>query len=343
MTEIQLNDITKRYGTTTAVEDVLMTVADGETLAIVGPSGCGKSTLLRTIAGFEMPTDGRIAFDGEDVTSLRPQDRNVGIVFQEYALFDNMSVLENVTFGPRMAGAPKGERRERAIELLELVDIAELADRPPASLSGGQQQRVGLVRALATEPDVLLLDEPMTGLDAKLKERLRREMGALLSELDVTTVYVTHDQSQAMAMADRLAVLDDGRLQQVGTPQDIYKRPANGFVADFIGTSNLLPAESNGNGHVDLGYARFEYDPPTDRGEFTLVARPTDFTVGDGPIDGTVLDVYYMGKTIQAVVELPDGTEVTLDVDPHSADIDTVTPGDTLSVSLDTSRVHAVE
>lgn len=344
MTEVTLDGVTKRYGTTTAVEDVSMTIADGETLAVVGPSGCGKSTLLRTIAGFETPTEGRILFDDEEVTGRRPQSRNVGIVFQEYALFDNMSVIENVTFGPRMTGVSKDERRQRANELLELLDIAELADRPPASLSGGQQQRVGLARALATEPDVLLLDEPMTGLDAKLKERLRREMGNLLTNLDVTAVYVTHDQSQAMAMADRLAVLDDGRLQQVGRPQDIYERPETRFVADFVGTSNLLSAKTNGDGRIDLGYAEFDCDtPPVENEEFTLVARPTDFTIDGGSIEATVRDVYYMGGTIQAIVELPDSTEATLDIDPRSTDTDSLSPGDSLSVSLDTSRIHMVE
>lgn len=344
MTEVTLDGVTKRYGTTTAVEDVSMTIADGETLAVVGPSGCGKSTLLRTIAGFETPTEGRILFDDKEVTGRRPQSRNVGIVFQEYALFDNMSVVENVTFGPRMTGVPKDERRERANELLELLDIAELADRPPASLSGGQQQRVGLARALATEPDVLLLDEPMTGLDAKLKERLRREMGNLLTDLDVTAVYVTHDQSQAMAMADRLAVLDGGRLQQVGRPRDIYERPETRFVADFVGTSNLLSAKTNGDGRIDLGYAEFDCDAlPVENEEFTLVARPTDFTIDGGSIEATVRDVYYIGGTIQAIVELPDSTEATLDIDPRSTDVGALSPGDSLSVSLDTSRIHMVE
>lgn len=344
MTEVQLDGITKRYGTETAVEDVSLTVTDGEVLAVVGPSGCGKSTTLRTIAGFESPTEGRVTFDGKDVTGERPQDRNVGIVFQEYALFDNMTVLENVTFGPKMSGVPKGERQRRAEELLELVGIGGLADRRPASLSGGQQQRVGFVRALATEPDVLLLDEPMTGLDAKLKQRLRREIGVLLTELDVTTVYVTHDQTQAMAMADRLAVLNDGRLQQIDTPRTVYERPANGFVADFIGTSNLLSAKTNGDGRIDLGYAQVDGGGLATNGdEFTLVTRPEDFVVGDGPIEATVVDRYYLGETVQVLVELPDGSEVTLSLDSRSPEIDGAEPGGSLSVSLDPTRLHTVE
>ncbi|RQG93001.1 ABC transporter ATP-binding protein [Natrarchaeobius halalkaliphilus] len=342
MTEVTLDNITKRFGSETAIEDVSLTVRDGEVLSIVGPSGCGKSTTLRTVAGFETPTEGRIMFDETDVTDVRAENRNVGLVFQDYALFMNMSVMENATFGPRMKGVPKEEREAKAMELLELVGIEELADRDPASLSGGQQQRVALVRALAVEPEILLLDEPMTGLDAKLKKRLRREIGQLLTDIGVTTLYVTHDQTQAMAMADRVAVLNDGRIEQIGTPETVYEQPANPFVANFIGTSNLLPATANGEA-VDLGFATVEVDElPTTDGDVTVVTRPDDFTLNGGPIQADVLDTFYIGGTVQMIVELPDGNQISLNVNPKQSDVTGVGPGDQVGLSLDASNVHVV-
>jgi len=234
MSTITLDSVTKRFGDTTAVDGVSLTIADGEILGVVGPSGCGKTTTLRTVAGFETPTAGRVLFDDAEVTHVPPECRNVGIVFQSYALFENMTVRENVQFGPRMHGVPRGERRERADRLLSMLGIADLAGRDPATLSGGQQQRVGLARALAIEPHILLLDEPMTGLDAKLKRRLREEIGDLLAELDVTALYVTHDQVEAMEMCDRIAVMNRGHVEQVGTPREVYESPATEFVAEFV-------------------------------------------------------------------------------------------------------------
>ncbi|CQR52147.1 MULTISPECIES: ABC transporter ATP-binding protein [Haloferax] len=234
MADVTLDAVRKDYHDTTALNGVSLTVSDGEILGVLGPSGCGKTTTLRTVAGFETPTDGAVRFDGEDVTNVPPENRNVGLVFQEYALFDNMTVAENVAFGLKMRGVGKRERRNRAEELLEMLDIGEMGDRDPTTLSGGQQQRVGLARALAIEPNVLLLDEPMTGLDAQLKARLRTEIGALLAELDVTGLYVTHDQEEAMVMCDRVAVLNEGRVEQVGTPREIYESPANEFVSEFV-------------------------------------------------------------------------------------------------------------
>ncbi|MCY4731105.1 ABC transporter ATP-binding protein [Natronomonas gomsonensis] len=234
MARLTLDSVQKRYGETTAVDGVSFTVDDGEILGVLGPSGCGKTTTLRTVAGFETPNNGTVSFDDRDVTHVPPENRNVGLVFQEYALFDNMTVRENVAFGLKMRGVGTSERRERAADLLDMLDIGEMAGRPPTTLSGGQQQRVGLARALAIEPSVLLLDEPMTGLDAKLKARLRDEVGELLSELDVTGLYVTHNQEEAMLMCDRIAVMNDGRLEQVGTPREVYESPATEFVSEFV-------------------------------------------------------------------------------------------------------------
>ncbi|GAA0281214.1 ABC transporter ATP-binding protein [Halobacterium noricense] len=234
MARVTLDSVTKAYGDTTAMDDVSVAVPDGETLGVVGPSGCGKTTTLRTVAGFETPDSGGVYFDDRDVTHVPPENRNAGLVFQSYALFEHMTVAENVAFGPRMHGVGRAERDQRVNELLELLDIAELRDRDPASLSGGQQQRVGVARALAIEPEILLLDEPMTGLDAKLKTRLRAELSDLLDRLDVTALYVTHDQAEAMTMCDRIAVMNDGALEQVGPPADVYHEPATEFVEEFV-------------------------------------------------------------------------------------------------------------
>lgn len=338
MTEVRLDGVTKRYGTETAVDGIDLTVNDGEVLGVVGPSGCGKTTTLRTIAGFETPTSGRVLFDDADVTHVRPERRNVGLVFQSYALFDNMSVRANVAFGLKMQGVGRAKRRERAEELLEMLDIAELADRTPTDLSGGQQQRVGLARALAIEPSILLLDEPMTGLDANLKSRLRRELSTLLDELGVTALYVTHDQKEAMEMCDRIAVLSDGTIEQVGTPEGIYERPENRFVADFIGTSNVLSA-TIADGRLDLGFASVPCNglPETDSGK--VIARPGDFDVSGGQFEGVVRDRVYLGSEVRAQVELPDGQFVTVNLDGAVAD---AVPGDRLTLSLDTEGIHVV-
>ena len=333
---VTLDGVTKRFGDTLAVDDVSVTVEPGETLGLVGPSGCGKTTTLRTVAGFETPSEGAVAFGGQEVTNVPPEARDVGLVFQSYALFDNMTVRENVEFGLKMRSLPNGERAERATELLELLDIGELADRDPTTLSGGQQQRVGLARALAIEPRVLLLDEPMTGLDAKLKSRLQREIGSLLEDLDVTALYVTHDQAEAMVMCDRIAVMNNGTIEQVGTPDEVYERPANDFVADFVGTSNRLAATAR-DGRLDFGHATAPA-PNGDDGEVTVVVRPEAFELGGGPFSATVRERFYLGEYVRAVAELPDGESLTLRFDPTEAPA----AGEEVSLALDTDRVHVL-
>ncbi|WP_227134215.1 ABC transporter ATP-binding protein [Halorubellus salinus] len=241
MTALTLDDVSVTYGSTTALDSVSLSVRDGEFFTLVGPSGCGKTTTLRTIAGFERPSAGRVRFGDRDVTGLPPEDRDVGVVFQNYALFPHMTVGENVAYGLNFADPPGGVAdRERVAELLDLVDLSGFADRDPESLSGGQQQRVALARALAPGPEVLLLDEPMSALDARLREHLRRQVKRVQRELDITTVYVTHDQEEALAVSDRLAVVNDGRIEQVGTPEQVYREPATRFVAGFVGENNLL-------------------------------------------------------------------------------------------------------
>ncbi|MFB6154885.1 MAG: ABC transporter ATP-binding protein [Haloferacaceae archaeon] len=238
---LTLDGLQKSYGETEALRDVDVEVEDGEFFTLVGPSGCGKTTTLRLVAGFESPTAGTVRFDGEDVVSVPPEDRDVGVVFQNYALFPHMTVAENVAYGLRFAAPPDGStRQERVSELLDLVDLAGMDDRDPEELSGGQQQRVSLARALAPGPDLLLLDEPMSALDAQLRERLRVQVREIQSELGITTVYVTHDQEEALAISDRVAVMSDGAVEQVGTPREVYRTPSTRFVAEFVGDNNLL-------------------------------------------------------------------------------------------------------
>jgi putative spermidine/putrescine transport system ATP-binding protein len=338
MSEVILSAITKKFDDVVAVDDVSLTVDDGETLGVVGPSGCGKTTTLRTIAGFESPDGGTVRFGERDVTNVAPDERNVGLLFQSYALFNNMSVLENVTFGPKMQGVGERQRIDRARKLLSMLDISDLEDRHPGQLSGGQQQRVGLARALAPEPHILLLDEPMTGLDAKLKRQLRPELAALLDELDVTTLYVTHDQSEAMAMCDRIAVMNDGTLEQVGPPDEVYEQPANEFVAGFIGTTNLLSGSLT-DGTLDLGFATLDFDHGGDDGQVTVVARPESFTLDGDLASGTVVDVFYLGEELEVVFELPTGKRITVKPDTGTG----LSKGDTVDLGLRTEKIHILD
>ena len=336
--EVRLDDIIKRFGGEVAVDSVSLSVQSGETLGIVGPSGCGKTTTLRTVAGFETPTEGEVYFGDEVVTNVPPERRNVGLVFQGYALFDNMTVQENVEFGLKMQGVESAERAERAQEMLELLGIGEFADRDPTTLSGGQQQRVGFARALVIEPRILLLDEPMTGLDAKLKERLQREIGSLLNELDVTALYVTHDQEEAMVMCDRIAVMNDGRLEQVGTPREIYEEPANEFVAGFVGTANVLEATA-ANGTLDLGFHEIDAADLPRSGDVKALVRPGDVTVGEGPIEATVTELLYVGEEIRATVKLPGGEEISIQLDKSMEGVST---GDPVAVDIGRDSVHVI-
>ena len=239
---VTIAGVTKRFGDVVAVDNVDLEIADGEFFAMLGPLGCGKTTTLRMIAGLEFPSEGSLHIFGEEVGTLPPNKRPVNTVFQSYALFPHMSVLDNVSFGLRMQKTDKREAAKRAQEMLDLVQLGEMAKRKPNQLSGGQQQRVALARALVNKPKVLLLDEPLGALDLKLRQEMQTELKSLQRELGVSFVFVTHDQEEAMAMSDRIAVMDEGKLLQVGSPSDIYERPVTRFVADFIGQTNLLDA-----------------------------------------------------------------------------------------------------
>jgi iron(III) transport system ATP-binding protein len=254
MARVRFENVQKFFGATPAVRELTLEIREGEFFSILGPSGCGKTTTLRMVAGFELPDTGRIFFDDENVTSLAPEQRHTGMVFQNYALFPHLTVAENVAFGLRARKRPAEEIRERVAAALDLVDMRELRDRPVTQLSGGQQQRVALARALAVQPRILLLDEPLSNLDAQLRRTTRTELKNLQRRLGITTIYVTHDQEEALALSDRILVMEKGLAQQVGTPEEIYHTPANLFVMSFIGASNALPgtitAADDGKIHV---------------------------------------------------------------------------------------------
>jgi thiamine transport system ATP-binding protein len=255
VTDLHLDGISKSFGDVTALRDVSLDVADGEFFTLVGPSGCGKTTILRAIAGFERPDAGSVRFGDREMSGVAPEDRDVGVVFQNYALFSHMTVGENVAYGLRFRETPGGKSKtERVAELLDLVDLSGFEDRDPDELSGGQQQRVALARALAPGPEVLLLDEPMSALDARLRQTLRTQVKRIQSELGITTVYVTHDQEEALAVSDRVAVMNDGRVEQVGRPEDVYRRPNTRFVAEFLGENNVFAGTVRDDG-VEVGDA----------------------------------------------------------------------------------------
>jgi iron(III) transport system ATP-binding protein len=252
---LSISNLWKAFGDFLALKDITLDIIEGELVCFLGPSGCGKTTLLRAIAGLDLQTRGTVMQDGKDVSNLPPSERDFGIVFQSYALFPNLTIEKNIAFGLENTGRSKAEITERVAELLELVGLPEQGRKYPAQLSGGQQQRIALARAIATNPGLLLLDEPLSALDAKVRVHLRHEIKDLQRKLGVTTVMVTHDQEEALALADRIVVMKDGRIAQVGTPTGIYRDPASLFVADFIGEMNQIPAKSAGSGQVEFGPA----------------------------------------------------------------------------------------
>jgi len=338
MVRIELEGVQKAFGEAVALEGVSLTVEDGEFFTLVGPSGCGKTTTLRTIAGLSDPTAGTVRFDGEDVSDVPVEDRNVGVVFQSYALFPHMTVAENIRYGLRFSEPPRDlSADERVQELLELVDLAGMGDRDPDELSGGQQQRVALARALAPAPDVLLLDEPMSALDARLREQLRREIKRIQQELGVTTVYVTHDQEEALAVSDRLAVMADGAVEQVGTPVEVYEGPATEFVASFVGENNLfsgtvtgrdeeeLVVDVAGGGSEDRTFRVADDGPTTYEtgADVSFCVRPRDLSpeAGENRFPVTLGTAEYLGGTTRIYGEWA-GREIVLRLpEPVSGDL----------------------
>jgi putative spermidine/putrescine transport system ATP-binding protein len=330
-TTIKLEQCGKSFAQTRVLEPVNLTINAGETLVFLGPSGCGKTTLLRLIAGLETPdAGGRVIFDARDVTRLPIEKRNVGMVFQSYALFPNMNVAENVGYGLKIRGVPKAERQARVDQMLEMMRIPDLRHRLIRQLSGGQRQRVALARAVAAAPDVLLLDEPLTALDAKLRETLRVEIDTLLRKLGITTIYVTHDQAEAMALADRLVVMQKGRIAQIGTPREIWFNPADRFVAEFIGATASLCGTVE-NGMLRLSGLSAPWAAPD--GPVRVMLRPHALRLA-GPHDGTGVEVctaQFIGERTRLTVALPDRTLVSLDAGASIV----AAPGDILHAALD--------
>lgn len=338
--ELQLSGLVKRYAGTAAVENVDLDVSSGEFLTLLGPSGSGKTTTLSMIAGFTEPTDGSVVCDGEEITAIPPHKRGLGMVFQNYSLFPHLSVRENVEFPLRQRGVPKPERAQRALEALELVELGARANAKPSQLSGGQQQRVAIARALVFEPRLLLMDEPFGALDRALRERLQLELRSLHKELGITVIFVTHDQEEALTLSDRIAVFNEGRIEQVGTPEDLYERPETLFVARFIGESNALTGEVAAGIFTGASGMRF---PAADAvsGPSVAIVRPERLRVigahdpgEDCVVDGVIRDITYLGAQRRVEIDTDDGQIIV------RAGVEAVIPGVGAPVRLTWSAAH---
>jgi spermidine/putrescine transport system ATP-binding protein len=316
---IRFEGVTKKFGATTAVDDLNLTVRSGEFFSLLGPSGCGKTTTLRMVAGFEQPTEGSVHLEGEPVEDVPPYHRNVNTVFQSYALFEHLDVEGNVAFGLKRRRVAKDDIRSRVAEALELVQLTGREHSKPAQLSGGQMQRVALARALVNRPSVLLLDEPLGALDLKLRKQMQVELKEIQREVGITFLYVTHDQEEALAMSDRIAVMDEGVVQQCGPPEEIYETPRKTFVAGFIGVSNLLPATVEGDGiRLSTGeHCNAKLSSDLEQGASVHCSvRPEKVFLGsmvqDGmvTVEGQIVERIYLGTTIQVIIELGSDVRV---------------------------------
>ncbi|KZE31689.1 putative 2-aminoethylphosphonate ABC transporter ATP-binding protein [Crenobacter luteus] len=341
--------LSRRYGAFTALDDVSLAIRKGEFVCLLGPSGCGKTTLLRLVAGLDTPDAGRVLAHGADITRLPPARRDYGIVFQSYALFPNLSVADNIAYGL----TPRRERarhRERVRELLDLVGLPGAEDKYPAALSGGQQQRVALARALATSPGLLLLDEPLSALDARVRDKLRDELKRLQKKLGVTTLMVTHDQAEALAIADRVVVMNAGRIEQVGTPSEIYRQPASRFVAEFVGEANWLAARRVADDVVEVGSHRLVLGQALPAGDaFSLFVRPEDVLVRErwqaapNTLLARVADVAFAGALtrLKLAPEGMPGVTLSAELCPSMLSRQTVVPGQIVPVALPAERLIA--
>ena len=323
---IELRGVSKRYGSSAdaplVVHDVSLRVAAGTLTTILGPSGCGKTTTLRMIAGLEPPTHGQIFIDGRDVTTLGASQRNLSMMFQSYALFPHMRVLDNVSYGLRMSGLRQDAARQRALDMLQQVGLHGLDARWPSELSGGQQQRVALARALVLQPSVLLFDEPLSNLDARLRREMREEIRALQQRLGLTVAYVTHDQAEALAVSDRIVVMDQGRIAQHGTPEELYERPASEFVAGFMGEADLFDAQADASGWVRLGPLAFQARHPAPVGPVKVAVRPEAWRIVQPTPDEAaglrvrVRQVAYLGHCIEYSMDTPIGPLLVVSHEP---------------------------
>jgi spermidine/putrescine transport system ATP-binding protein len=348
LADVRLEGITKRFDDVVAVDDVSLAVDRGSFFALLGPSGCGKTTTLRMIGGFEEPTAGAIYLGDREVTGLPPYRRDVNTVFQSYALFPHLSIFENVAFGLRRKGVKGALLRGQVERMLELVELGGLGRRKPRQLSGGQQQRVALARALVNHPQVLLLDEPLGALDLKLRKQMQLFLKQLQNELDITFIHVTHDQEEAMTMADTIAVMNKGRIEQLGVPDELYENPRTAFVAGFLGVSNLLPGMTAGDGLVRVDGADVRVPPAALVGRSGRVAvgiRPEKIRLGEGgenQLQGTIAERAYIGVSTQYIVDTPPG-RVTVYVQNTEPGDSRLTEGDTATLSWSPEATFVVD
>jgi putative spermidine/putrescine transport system ATP-binding protein len=340
MTALSYQATRKTFGPTVALEGLSLDLHQGELVSLLGPSGCGKTTALRIAAGFEKPDSGALVADGNDITHLPAHRRNMGMVFQSYSLFPNLTVAGNVEYGLRTRGMHKADRRRRVDEMLELVDLGALAERFAHQLSGGQQQRVALARALAIQPQVLLLDEPLSALDAKVRTNLRDQIRRIQTEVGITTLFVTHDQEEALAISDRICVMSQGRVEQVGTPTEVYRQPSTAFVARFVGTMNEFPADVLAVGEIAVFGHRLSAPTAASMAvgdEIAVLVRPEDLHLGDDGLAGSVTSVTFQGSTTLVGVRL-DGLDRLVQVDVGQGAADILRPGDRVHVRIDARR-----
>jgi spermidine/putrescine ABC transporter ATP-binding subunit len=346
--QLAVKGIIRRFGPVVALGGVDLDVAEGEFLTILGPSGSGKTTLLKTVAGFEIPDEGTVLLGGEDITLAPPQRRDVGMVFQNYALFPHMSVAQNVAFPLEMRRRPREEISRRVEEALCLVELQSFRDRLPRQLSGGQQQRVALARAVVFRPRLLLLDEPFGALDRKLRESLQLEVRRLQRRLRLTTLFITHDQEEALIMSDRIAVMEKGRIEQVGLPGDLYARPATRFVADFLGESNLLEGTAQSASAKVPGFGSVPLPGPQAAGPVTLLLRPEALRLGAEAETvacrgrGTVIDTVFLGLSAKLCLRLEGGPEVLARIPLRPSTPPPPAEGETVTVGFSPEDVHVV-